>query len=267
MRKARAGVPLPHVSVPNWPPPSHDPWRIPCSPTAGFKGCHGVSVQEHFAEADGAMDALERPFALQPAAPLSLYPVLKRLLDLVIAVPVLIAGAPFLIAIALWIRLDSKGPALFRQTRLGRGGRPFGILKFRTMNVVEDGACVVQAARNDVRITRAGRFLRASSLDELPQLLNVIRGEMSLVGPRPHASAHDALYSALIPEYNGRQAVKPGITGWAQVSGYRGGTPTLDLMQKRVDLDLWYAQHGSIGLDLLILARTPLEMLRGRNAY
>ncbi len=226
-----------------------------------------MSVQEHFVEADRQGDALGHPFALEPTAPLALYPALKRLLDLVIAVPVLIAGAPFLIAIALWIRLDSKGPALFRQTRLGQGGRSFGILKFRTMNVVEDGACVVQAARNDSRITSAGRFLRASSLDELPQLLNVIRGEMSLVGPRPHASAHDALYSALIPEYNGRQAVKPGITGWAQINGYRGGTPTLDLMQKRVEFDLWYTRHGSLGLDLRILARTPLEMLRGRNAY
>ncbi|HEX4861341.1 MAG TPA: sugar transferase [Rhizomicrobium sp.] len=226
-----------------------------------------MSVQEHFADVEREGEGLAHPFALEPAAPLSLYPALKRLLDLAIAVPVLIAGAPLLIAIALWIRLDSKGPALFRQTRLGRAGRPFGILKFRTMNVVEDGACVVQAARNDSRITSAGRFLRASSLDELPQLLNVIKGEMSLVGPRPHASAHDALYSTLIPEYNGRQAVKPGITGWAQVNGYRGGTPTLDLMQKRVELDLWYARHGSLGLDLRILARTPLEMLRGRNAY
>jgi exopolysaccharide biosynthesis polyprenyl glycosylphosphotransferase len=226
-----------------------------------------VSVQEHFVEVERRGDALDHPFALEPAQPLRLYPVFKRLLDLSIALPLLIVSAPLLIAVALWIRLDSKGPALFRQTRLGQGGRSFGILKFRTMNVVEDGACVVQAARNDARITRAGRFLRASSIDELPQLLNVIRGEMSLVGPRPHATAHDALYSALIPEYNGRQAVKPGITGWAQVNGYRGGTPTLDLMQKRVELDLWYARHGSLGLDLLILLRTPLEMLRSRNAY
>jgi putative colanic acid biosynthesis UDP-glucose lipid carrier transferase len=226
-----------------------------------------VSVQEHFAQVDREGEALGHPFALEPSAPLALYPVFKRLLDLAIALPVLVVSAPLLILITLWIRFDSKGPALFRQARLGQSGRPFGILKFRTMNVVEDGACVVQAARNDARITRAGKFLRASSLDELPQLLNVIAGEMSLVGPRPHATAHDALYSTLIPEYDGRQAVKPGITGWAQVNGYRGGTPTLDLMQKRVTLDLWYAQHGSIGLDLLILARTPLEMMRSRNAY
>jgi putative colanic acid biosysnthesis UDP-glucose lipid carrier transferase len=226
-----------------------------------------VSVREQFAEADEAIRGLEQSFALAPAAPVAFYPTLKRLLDLAVAVPMLVIAAPLLLAVALWIRLDSKGPVLFRQTRLGLGGRAFGIVKFRTMNVVEDGACVVQAARNDARVTRAGAFLRASSLDELPQLLNVIAGQMSLVGPRPHATAHDALYSALLPEYNGRQAVKPGITGWAQVNGYRGGTPTLDLMQKRVEHDLWYAGHASIALDLAILARTPVELLRSRNAY
>ena len=226
-----------------------------------------MSVREQFAEADEAVAGLEQNFALAPATPIQFYPALKRLLDLAVAVPMLLVTAPLLLAIALWIRLDSKGPVLFRQTRLGLRGRPFGIVKFRTMNVVEDGACVVQAARNDARVTRAGTFLRASSLDELPQLLNVIAGQMSLVGPRPHAAAHDALYSALIPEYDGRQAVKPGITGWAQVNGYRGGTPTLDLMQNRVEHDLWYAQHASIALDLAILARTPVEILRSRSAY
>ena len=226
-----------------------------------------MSVQEQFAEVGEELASLDRPFAVAPAAPLRVYPAAKRTLDLLVAVPLLIVTAPLLIAIALWIRLDSKGPALFRQTRLGQGGRPFGIVKFRTMNVVEDGACVVQAARNDVRITRAGGFLRASSLDELPQLLNVIKGDMSLVGPRPHATAHDALYSTLIPQYNGRQAVKPGVTGWAQVCGHRGGTPTIDLMQARVEHDLWYVRHASLRLDLKILARTPLEIMRSRNAY
>jgi putative colanic acid biosynthesis UDP-glucose lipid carrier transferase len=226
-----------------------------------------VSVREQFAEADEAIQGLEQNFALAPAAPIPFYPALKRLLDLIVAVPMLVITAPMMLAVALWIRLDSKGPVLFRQTRLGLGGRPFGIVKFRTMNVVEDGACVVQAARNDARVTRAGTFLRASSLDELPQLLNVIAGQMSLVGPRPHATAHDALYSTLLPEYTRRQAVKPGITGWAQVNGYRGGTPTLDLMHKRVEHDLWYARHASIALDLAILARTPVELLRSRNAY
>jgi exopolysaccharide biosynthesis polyprenyl glycosylphosphotransferase len=229
-----------------------------------------VSVREQFAEE--AMPVLAEPFALVPALPRPAadsrsLAASKRVLDLAVALPLLVLTAPLLIAIAVWIRLDSPGPATFRQTRLGLGGRPFGILKFRTMSVVEDGDRVVQAERNDTRITRAGRFLRTASLDELPQLINVINGEMSLVGPRPHAIAHDMLYARLIPAYNARQAVKPGITGWAQVNGYRGGTPTLELMQKRVEHDLWYARHASLALDLLILARTPLETLRSRNAY
>jgi exopolysaccharide biosynthesis polyprenyl glycosylphosphotransferase len=230
-----------------------------------------VSIREHFGES--AVSA--EPFTLAPPAAAAarprprrrLYPAMKRLLDLAIALPLLVATAPLLLAIAAWIRIDSSGPVLFRQQRLGQGGHPFGILKFRTMNVVEDGERVVQAVRNDARITRAGRFLRAASLDELPQLFNVIKGEMSLVGPRPHATAHDALYAGLIPEYNRRQTVKPGVTGWAQVKGYRGGTPTLDLMQKRVAHDLWYARKNSILLDLMILLRTPFALLFNRNAY
>jgi lipopolysaccharide/colanic/teichoic acid biosynthesis glycosyltransferase len=165
------------------------------------------------------------------------------------------------------ISLDGAGPVIFSQTRLGIGGTPFGVLKFRTMTVVEDGEHVVQAARNDARITRIGAVLRSASLDELPQLINVFRGEMSLVGPRPHAIVHDAFYASMIPEYPLRQSVKPGITGWAQINGLRGGTPTLDLMQRRIDMDLWYADRASIALDLLILLRTPLELLRRRNAY
>ncbi|HWA92684.1 MAG TPA: sugar transferase [Rhizomicrobium sp.] len=225
-----------------------------------------MSIREHFVE--GSVSA--EPFALAPASDRpagELYPALKRGLDLAIALPLLVLTAPLLLVLAFWIRLDSKGPALFRQQRLGLGGRPFGILKFRTMNVVEDGERVVQAVRNDARITRAGRLLRAASLDELPQLFNVIKGEMSLVGPRPHAVAHDALYASLIPDYNRRQDVKPGVTGWAQVNGYRGGTPTVDLMQKRVEHDLWYAAHGSIALDLWILLRTPFALIFDGNAY
>jgi len=234
-----------------------------------------LSVREQFGEVS-ATGAFAAPFALTP--PLAEFapqrtnrpprsPALKRVLDLMIAVPVLVLAAPLLLVVGLLIRLDSAGPVLFRQTRLGLNGRPFGILKFRTMNVVEDGAQVVQAARNDARITRIGNFLRAASLDELPQLINVISGEMSLVGPRPHALAHDMHYAALIPEYGMRQSVKPGITGWAQVNGLRGGTPTLDLMRRRVELDIWYAGHASLALDILILLRTPVEILRRRNAY
>ena len=235
-----------------------------------------MSVQEQFAEAPARnrLVVLRTSFALAPALPelapkaaARLYAALKRLLDLVIAVPVLALAIPLMLGVALLIKLDSAGPVVFRQTRLGLGGEPFVILKFRTMNVVEDGEHVVQAARNDARITRIGAVLRAASLDELPQLINVVRGEMSLVGPRPHAIVHDAFYAGMIPEYELRQRVKPGITGWAQINGLRGGTPTLDLMQRRVDLDLWYADRASIALDFLILLRTPVELFRRRNAY
>ena len=191
----------------------------------------------------------------------------KRLLDLAIAVPALIFLAPFLALLALLIRLDSPGPALFRQKRLGYRGRPFDIFKLRTMRVLEDGETIAQARPDDARVTQIGRWLRASSLDELPQLINVIKGEMSLVGPRPHARAHDDFYARLIAGYPHRQDVNPGITGWAQVNGLRGATPTVDIMSRRVDFDVWYARHASFGLDLEILLRTPLEVLRRRNAY
>ena len=192
---------------------------------------------------------------------------LKRALDLALALPLLVFLAPALLAIAIVVRFDSSGPALFRQTRLGRGGKPFQILKFRTMSVLEDGDNVTQARKNDVRFTRVGCWLRRTSLDELPQLFNVISGEMSLVGPRPHAIAHDRLYGTLIENYQLRQLVKPGVTGWAQVNGARGETPAVEDMRKRVVLDVWYARHASLALDLRILARTPLEVLSQRNAH
>lgn len=192
---------------------------------------------------------------------------LKRTLDLLIAFPLLVLCTPFLLVIALFIQADSPGPVLFRQTRLGRHGKPFDIVKFRTMWVLENGDDVVQAVRNDPRITRVGDWLRRTSLDELPQLWNVICGEMSLVGPRPHARAHDQLYAILIENYELRQLVKPGITGWAQVHGHRGETPTLEAMRRRVELDIWYARNANPWTDLRILLRTPLEVLQGRNAY
>ncbi len=176
--------------------------------------------------------------------------------------------APLLFLIALLIRFDSNGPALFRQTRTGLNGRQFRIYKFRTMRVQEDGSAVRQATKGDSRVTRVGRFLRKTSLDELPQLINVLRGEMALVGPRPHALAHDLEYGAKIPAYAGRFAVKPGITGWAQVNGSRGETPTLAHMQHRANLDLWYIENRSLGLDLQIIALTALtEVTRRTNAY
>jgi undecaprenyl-phosphate galactose phosphotransferase/putative colanic acid biosynthesis UDP-glucose lipid carrier transferase len=191
----------------------------------------------------------------------------KRAIDIVIAASALIFLAPVLFVIAAAIKLDSSGPVFFRQRRNGYRGREFRILKFRTMSVLEDGDSVTQARRDDQRVTRIGRWLRKSSFDELPQLLNILRGEMSLVGPRPHAVAHDELYAKLIENYELRQHVKPGVTGWAQVNGLRGETPTVDLMFRRIEFDLWYAANSSVMLDLHILVRTLFAVLRQNNAY
>jgi len=192
---------------------------------------------------------------------------IKRAIDLGVGIPALIVAAPLMLAVAIWIRLDSKGPVVFRQRRLGFRGEPFDIFKFRSMRVLENGDEITQASRNDARITRVGRFIRKTSIDELPQLFNVIKGEMSLVGPRPHAQAHDKTFSGLIGNYELRQHVKPGITGWAQVNGLRGETATTAQMRQRVEFDLWYAKNASIALDIQILARTALEIFRQRNAY
>jgi lipopolysaccharide/colanic/teichoic acid biosynthesis glycosyltransferase len=164
------------------------------------------------------------------------------------------------VLVALAIRLDSPGPVLFRQTRTGLNGRVFRIYKFRTMRVLEDGPEVRQACRGDARVTCVGRILRRTHLDELPQLLNVLRGEMALVGPRPHALAHDQHYGREIPAYRLRFQVKPGMTGWAQMNGARGETPTLEHMQRRVELDLWYVENRSFWLDLQILTRTAFAV-------
>jgi undecaprenyl-phosphate galactose phosphotransferase/putative colanic acid biosynthesis UDP-glucose lipid carrier transferase len=153
------------------------------------------------------------------------------------------------------------------QTRNGYRGKPFKIVKFRTMHVREDGPVVRQASRNDPRVTRIGRFLRKSSIDELPQLLNVLLGQMSLVGPRPHPLALDEFHSRAIENYEIRQHVKPGLTGWAQVHGLRGETATRDQMYKRIEFDLWYAVNASLLLDAEILVRTVFEVFRQRNAY
>jgi exopolysaccharide biosynthesis polyprenyl glycosylphosphotransferase len=191
----------------------------------------------------------------------------KRCADICLAAALLILFAPVFALIAIVIKFDSAGPCFFHQQRLGLGGKAFRILKFRTMHVREDGDAVRQVVPNDARITRVGHFLRSSSLDELPQLINVLKGEMSLVGPRPHAVVHDRLYGSLIGGYALRQRVKPGITGWAQVNGLRGATPTLDTMRRRVEHDVWYAAHASFLLDLTILLWTPLAILRKQNAH
>ena len=191
---------------------------------------------------------------------------IKRAIDVSLAAALLVLLAPALGAIALIIRFDSAGPVLFRQTRLGLNGKPFDIFKFRTMHVLENGEHVRQAEPNDVRVTRAGRYLRALSFDEFPQLFNVLKGEMSLVGPRPHALAHDKDFGALIEGYALRQRVKPGITGLAQVNGFRGPTPTPESIRRRVEFDLLYVRNAHLLLDAVILLRTPLEIVRRRNA-
>lgn len=191
----------------------------------------------------------------------------KRCLDLAVASVLLLVLGPLLLAIAVMIRLDSKGPALFRQTRVGCGGRQFMIYKFRSMHTTDDGPIVRQAGREDARITRVGRMLRGNSLDELPQLLNVVIGDMSLVGPRPHAVAHDRHYAALITDYASRHQVLPGITGWAQVTGFRGETPTVACMQGRIERDLWYIRNWSVWLDIKILCMTVVAVARRTNAY
>jgi lipopolysaccharide/colanic/teichoic acid biosynthesis glycosyltransferase len=185
--------------------------------------------------------------------------------DVFVAALLLVLLAPLLALLALLVRLDSPGPALFRQTRTGLNGRPFLIYKFRTMHVQEDGAVVSQARRGDARLTRLGTLLRSTSLDEVPQLLNVLRGEMALVGPRPHALAHDSHYGALLSAYHHRFAVRPGITGWAQINGSRGGTPRLTDMQRRVEFDLWYIENRSFSLDLKILVATAFQVFPGRS--
>ncbi|CAL8970994.1 UDP-glucose:undecaprenyl-phosphate glucose-1-phosphate transferase [Rhodoplanes serenus] len=192
---------------------------------------------------------------------------MKRLLDLAVASLALVILAPLMLLAAVAIKLDSPGPVIFRQRRNGFNEREFLIFKFRSMTVLEDGAVVTQATRRDPRVTRVGRFLRRTSIDELPQLFNVLRGDMSIVGPRPHAIAHDDEYSKIIGQYAYRHHVKPGITGWAQVNGCRGETPHVSLMEKRVSLDIWYINNWNLGLDLRILLKTTFELLRHHNAY
>ncbi|MFD1215229.1 undecaprenyl-phosphate glucose phosphotransferase [Microbulbifer celer] len=191
----------------------------------------------------------------------------KRLEDLVISVVLLIATLPLLLLIAICIKLTSKGPIIFKQLRYGLDGRPIEVWKFRTMNTLENGDTVVQARRNDPRVTPIGRLLRRASLDELPQLINVLQGQMSIVGPRPHAVAHNEEYRKLVSGYMLRHKVKPGITGWAQVNGWRGETDTLEKISKRVEHDLHYIRHWSIWLDLQIVIMTPFKGIAGENAY
>jgi putative colanic acid biosysnthesis UDP-glucose lipid carrier transferase len=190
----------------------------------------------------------------------------KQAVDILLAIWAIVCLSPLLLVVALLIKFDSPGPVIFRQYRIGYQGRRFQIYKFRTMSVLENGSDIAQARRGDPRVTKIGRLLRRSSIDELPQLFNVLKGEMSIVGPRPHAVSHDIYYGALIPEYSSRRTMKPGITGWAQVNGVRGETATIEEMQRRVIFDLWYIDNWSLALDLRIAWRTCFEVMRS-NAY
>jgi putative colanic acid biosynthesis UDP-glucose lipid carrier transferase len=191
----------------------------------------------------------------------------KRLTDIIISFALLLAMMPLLLCIAALIKWTSPGPIVFKQRRYGLNGEEIIVYKFRTMHVAEDGAQITQASRDDPRITSAGRFLRKYSLDELPQLVNVLQGRMSLVGPRPHAVAHNEMYRKLINGYMVRHKVLPGITGLAQVNGLRGETRSLEQMEARVRCDLEYLRNWSVGLDLQILARTALRVWHDRDAF
>jgi putative colanic acid biosynthesis UDP-glucose lipid carrier transferase len=193
--------------------------------------------------------------------------IVKRGLDLTTALLLLLVFLPLLVLIALAVRAESPGPALFRQRRTGKDGRPFVVLKFRSMRAMEDGETVRQACRRDGRVTRVGAFLRRSSLDELPQLLNVVRGDMSLIGPRPHALAHDAELAQQAPLYRHRFRMRPGLTGLAQVSGLRGEIRSRDSLEKRVAADLEYVEGWSLWLDAQIAARTLPHLLVSKAAY
>jgi putative colanic acid biosynthesis UDP-glucose lipid carrier transferase len=193
--------------------------------------------------------------------------VAKRLFDIAFSSLAIVVLFPLLLVIAIGVKLSSPGPVLFKQRRYGKDCAVINVFKFRTMRSTDNGAVVPQAKRNDPRVTRFGSFLRRTSLDELPQFFNVFIGNMSVVGPRPHALAHNEQHRTLILEYMLRHKIKPGITGWAQVNGYRGETDTLEKMIRRVECDLEYIRRYSFGFDLKILYLTVLGRKTRRNAY
>ena len=192
---------------------------------------------------------------------------IKRASDIVFSILILLLISPLMLFLALGVKMSSSGPILFKQRRYGLDGRDIIVYKFRSMTVCEDGATVVQATRNDKRVTPFGAFIRKTSLDELPQFINVLQGRMSIVGPRPHAVAHNEEYRKLIKGYMIRHKVKPGITGWAQVNGFRGETDTVDKMKMRIDYDLDYLRQWNLILDMKIIARTVLLVVMDRQAY
>jgi putative colanic acid biosynthesis UDP-glucose lipid carrier transferase len=191
--------------------------------------------------------------------------IIKRFTDVVFALMVLILLSPLLIAISIGVKLSSSGPIIFRQRRYGLDGKEIIVYKFRSMTVCDDGNNIAQASKQDSRITCLGAFLRKTSLDELPQFINVLQGRMSVVGPRPHAVAHNETYRKLIKGYMVRHKVKPGITGWAQVNGLRGETDTLDKMQARIEHDIDYLRNWSPRLDVYIVLKTIWVVVRGQD--
>jgi putative colanic acid biosysnthesis UDP-glucose lipid carrier transferase len=203
---------------------------------------------------------LETPFT-------SLNAFKKRLADIILSLVILTLISPAMLLIALGVKLSSKGPVIFKQRRYGLNGEEILVYKFRSMRVCEDGAQIRQATQNDDRITPLGRILRKTSLDELPQFINVLQGRMSIVGPRPHAVAHNELYRKQISGYMLRHKVKPGITGWAQVNGYRGETETVDKMASRVQYDLDYLRNWTLSLDIIIILKTVWLVFKDAKAY
>ena len=219
-------------------------------------------IQSRTAEISGVpiVAMCETPFQGTPG-------LVKRLMDVGISLAAVILLAPFLLIIALLVKLSSPGPAIFRQRRYGLDGDVIDVYKFRTMTVVEDGLQIQQVRRDDPRVTPIGRFLRRFSIDELPQLCNVLAGSMSLVGPRPHAVAHNEEYRRLIKGYMVRHKVLPGITGLAQVNGCRGETSRLEDMKARIEYDLDYLRQWTPSLDIRILFQTAVQVLKDRKAY
>jgi putative colanic acid biosysnthesis UDP-glucose lipid carrier transferase len=219
-------------------------------------------IQSRFFTTEGIplISLCESPFIGKKA-------LIKRLSDLILSSLILMAISPLLALIAIGVKLSSPGPIIFKQLRYGLDGQAIEVYKFRSMTVCENNDNIVQATRNDSRITPFGAFLRKQSLDELPQFINVFQGRMSIVGPRPHAVAHNELYRKQIKGYMIRHKVKPGITGWAQINGYRGETDTIEKMQARIEYDLNYLRNWSLSLDLLIILKTLGVVFKDENAY
>jgi len=233
--------------------------------SASFEGAYRAASKPD-AKSANPFSASRRPVTLerrplpQPICE-GMLGISKRGLDIVFSILILLFGLPLLIAIAIAVRLDSPGPSLFRQQRCGLNRKPFTIYKFRTMTVRKENGPTLQAVRNDQRCTRLGRFLRQTSLDELPQFLNVLLGDMSVVGPRPHATMHDDAFSARMADYKLRYRCRPGITGLAQIRGARGEIKRQSDLRRRVSSDLEYQQRWSLWFDLWLIAMTPIVMI------